>query len=208
MLVVLPALAIMLAVAAFVFHSLWLGWLTVAAILALIAFVSLTWWMPRTWYRSLFYPGGRPTRLTRLINSEGAWLFARGVLPEFLVIFETHGRRSGRIHRIPLVVASLEGNRYIVSMLGENVDWVRNVRAANGEAVLRYGPVEEVSLREIPIEKRAPILKAYLARAPGGRPHFDIDRKAPLADFERVAPRYPVFQVLPRSSNARSSVPR
>jgi hypothetical protein len=51
---------------------------------------------------------------------------------------------------------------------------VRSV-VARSEAVLRYGPVEEVSLHEIPIDERAPILKAYLARAPSARPHFEID---------------------------------
>ncbi len=128
-------------------------------------------------------------------------MFSRGILPQFLVTLETRGRLTGRTHRIPMVVADVAGNRYIVSMLGENVDWVRNVRAANGEAVLRYGPIEKVSLQEIPIDERAPILKAYLARAPGARPHFDIDRNAPLTDFERVAARYPVFRVLPRAAS-------
>ncbi len=202
MLLGLLSVALALLVAAFVFNSTLLGVLAGAAILLLIAFLTMTWWMPRTWYRAIFYPGGRPRRMTRFINSEGAWLSSRGILPEFMVMFEVRGRRSGRTLRIPLVVATLDGNRYLVSMLGENVDWVRNVRAANGDAVLRYGRVEAVSLREIPVAERAPILKAYLARAPGGRPHFDIDWNAPLSEFERVAPRYPVFQVQPRRQSA------
>jgi deazaflavin-dependent oxidoreductase (nitroreductase family) len=202
MLLGLVAIAVALLVAVFVFHSPLLAWLAGVAILLLIAFFTMTWWMPRAWYRALFYPQGKPRRMTRFINSEGAWLSSRGILPEFMVMFEVRGRRSGKVIRIPLVVATLDGNRYLVSMLGENVDWVHNVRAANGEAVLRYGSVEEVSLREIPVSERGPILKAYLARAPGGRPHFDIDHNAPLSEFERVAPRYPVFQVLPRHSRA------
>ena len=31
---------------------------------------------------------------------------------------------------MPLVVATVGGERYLVSMLGEEVNWVRNVRAA------------------------------------------------------------------------------
>jgi deazaflavin-dependent oxidoreductase (nitroreductase family) len=170
------------------------------ALVLLVGALLAPWWMPRSWYRALFYPGRKPNRVARRLNSASAWLFSRGVLPEFMVMLETRGRRTGRIHRNPMVVAKMAGDRYVVSMLGENVDWVRNVRAANGEAVLRYGPVEEISLREIPIDERAPILKAYLARAPGGRPHFDIDRDAPVSDFECIAARYPVFQVLPRSA--------
>jgi F420H(2)-dependent quinone reductase len=202
MLIGLVAVAAALFVASFAFHSIVLGWFGVAAILLLVAFFTITWWMPRSWYRALFYPGGKPRKFTRFINSEGAWLSSRGILAEFMVMFEVRGRRSGRTVRIPLVVATLDGNRYLVSMLGENVHWVRNVRAANGEAILRYGPVEEVTLREIPVAERAPILKAYLDRAPGGRPHFDIDRNAPLTEFERIAARYPVFEVLPRKRGA------
>jgi hypothetical protein len=202
MMLALLAAAIVLLLLALVIHSALLVWVGAVATVLILVLFSLPFWMPGPWYRALFYPGGRPTRLTNLINSEGAWLYARGILPEFLVMFETRGRVTGRIHRIPLVIANVAGNRYAISMLGENVDWVRNVRAANGQAVLRYGPVEEVTLREIPAGERAPILKAYLARAPGARPHFDIDRSAPLADFEGVAPRYPVFQIVPRRTQA------
>jgi hypothetical protein len=48
----------------------------------------------------------------------------------------------------------------------------------------------------MPVSERAPILKAYLQVAPGGRPHFDVSYDAPLADFEKIAARYPVFRVV------------
>jgi hypothetical protein len=32
--------------------------------------------------------------------------------------------------------------------------------------------------------------------APGARPHLDIYWHAPLAEFEKVAARYPVFRVV------------
>ncbi len=124
---------------------MWMRVLVGTAVAVLVAYFLGPWWMPRSRYRTLLYRGGKPNRVTRRLNSASAWLFSRGVLPQFLVTLETRGRRAGRIHQIPLVAANLAGNRYIVSMLGEDVDWVRNVRAANGEAVLRYGPVEEVS---------------------------------------------------------------
>jgi hypothetical protein len=96
-------------------------------------------------------------------------------------------------------VAELERDRYLVSMLGENADWVRNVRASNGEAVLRHGIVEQVRLQEVAVSERAPILRAYLKRAPGARPHFDIAVDASLEEFARMAPRVPVFRILPSS---------
>ena len=170
---------------------------------ALVAFFTMSWWMPRSWYRTLLYTSGRPNALSRRLNSAGAWASSRGIGPSFMVGLETKGRRTGRTLCVPMVVAELRSDRYLVSMLGENADWVRNVRASNGEAVLRHGIVEQVELKEIAASERAPILRAYLQRAPGARPHFDIDLDAPIEEFARVAPRYPVFRILPKAASAR-----
>src|SRR5208283_2763645 len=152
---------------------------------AAIVFVTLPWTLPHTWYRALFYPGGRPNTFTRRLNSGQARLSARGIFPALMVALETTGRRSGRACQVPMVVAQIGKERYLVSMLGENSDWVRNVRASAGAAVLRHRIVEKVKLEEVPVSQRAPILKAYLRRAPGARPHFDISLDAPLAEFEK-----------------------
>ena len=73
--------------------------------------------------------------------------------------------------------------------------WVSNVRAAGGHAVLRHGGREAVRLQEVDPRARAPILRRYLQVAPGARPHIPVDRRAPLAEFERIAAQYPVFRV-------------
>jgi hypothetical protein len=166
---------------------------------AAVAFFTMSWWMPRSWYRALLYPGRRPNVLSRKLNSAGAWASSIGIAPSLMVSLETKGRQTGRILRVPLVVAELPGDRYLVSMLGENADWVRNVRASNGEAVMRHGIVENVRLQEVAVAERPPILRAYLKRAPGARPHFDIAFNAPLEEFTRIAPRVPVFRVVPSS---------
>jgi len=67
----------------------------------------------------------------------------------------------------PLVMVVVAGERYLVSMLGEEVNWVRNVKAAGGNATLLHGRREEVCLQEVAPDRRAPVLKAYLKRAPG-----------------------------------------
>lgn len=174
-----------------------MGWLLIIFAL-LIAFFTMTWWMPHSWYRALLYPSRRPNALASRLNSAGAWLSARGLGPSFMASLETKGRRTGRILRVPVVIAQLGPDRYLVSMLGENADWVRNARARGGEAALCYGGVEQVRLEEVPVSERPPILKAYLARAPGARPHFDIGPDASLEQFERVASQYPVFRIRPR----------
>lgn len=168
-----------------------------AVLCASVVFFTLPWTLPHSWYRALFYPGGRPKAFTRRLNSGQARLTAFGVFPALLVALETKGRRSGRPSLVQLVVAHLGADRYLVSMLGDNADWVRNARASAGAAVLRHGTTEKVRLEDVPVSQRAPILKAYLQVAPGARPHFDLSRDAPLAEFEKVAVRYPVFRIVP-----------
>ena len=136
-----------------------------------------------------FYAGGRPNWMARLLDRGTAAVSARGVGPEYLVALEVPGRRSGRIVSLPLVVAAIGGERYLVSMLGEGANWVRNVRAAGGEVALRHGRREGVHLEGVVApELRAPVLKAYLKRAPNANAHVPIDKDAPLAGFERVPP--------------------
>src|SRR5690606_36276762 len=100
--------------------------------------------------RQWFYRGGRPNRLARLIDRATARLYARGISLDYLVALEVRGRRSGRIIRFPLVMAEVDGGRYLVAMLGERTNWVRNVRAADGIATLRHGRREDVRLEEVP----------------------------------------------------------
>ena len=100
------------------------------------------------------------------------------------------------------MIADYEGERYLVSMLGKDANWVRNLEADGGRAELRHGRRESVSLVEVDPALRAPILRRYLALAPGARPHIPVDRKAPLGEFEAVAADYPVFRIEPRADAA------
>jgi deazaflavin-dependent oxidoreductase (nitroreductase family) len=142
------------------------------------------------------YRRGRPGGLARVMNRISAIQFSAGILsPERAATLEVPGRRSGRTISFPVVVADYEGERYLVSMLGEDANWVHNVRAAGGRAVLRRRHPEAVRLDEVDAGARAPILRRYLAVAPGARPHIPVDRRAPLRDFERIAAQFPVFRV-------------
>lgn len=145
------------------------------------------------------YRGGRPNWIASAINRCWAAVHALGIAPNYLVTLEVRGRRSGHTFRLPLVMVVVEGERYLVSMLGAEAAWVRNARAAGGHVTLRHGRRENVRLEEVPFDRRAPILKAYLERAPGARPHMPIRWDAPLSEFERVAAKYPVFRVVPAS---------
>jgi hypothetical protein len=94
-------------------------------------------------------------------------------------------------------MADYEGERYLVSMLGQGSNWVRNVRAAGGHAVLRHGRREAVRLSEVDAGARAPILRRYLSLAPAPRAFIPVDPEAPVEDFEKVAASIPVFRVTP-----------
>jgi deazaflavin-dependent oxidoreductase (nitroreductase family) len=149
-------------------------------------------------YRSKrwLYRRQRPNWIARIANRAWATAASSGIASNSVVTLEVTGRKSGRAVSLPVVVAVVDGERYLVSMLGENVNWVQNVRAAGGRAALRSGGREEVHLEEVPAEQRAPVLRAYLQHAPGARPHVPVNKDAPLAEFEKVAPAFPVFRVV------------
>jgi len=140
------------------------------------------------------YRGGRPGWSARVTNRLGAFTFAAGIGPNRAATLEVRGHKSGRTISFPVVVADYQGERYLVAMLGQKTNWVRNLRA-DGHAVLRRGRPEHVSLVEDLSDKRAAILRRYLELAAGARPFFPIDRHAPISDFERIVDLYPVLRV-------------
>jgi deazaflavin-dependent oxidoreductase (nitroreductase family) len=155
--------------------------------------------MRRGDFKRWLYRGQRPNWIARMENRAWAALFSWGLLPDSMVTLEVTGRKSGRTVTLPMAVTVVNGKRYLVSMLGEDVQWVHNVRAAGGRAVFHRHGREEVHLEEVPADQRAPILRAYLQRAPGARPHVPVNKDAPLAAFEQIATAFPVFQVVKES---------
>jgi len=146
------------------------------------------------------YPHDRPSRLARLLSRWWTFVHASGLMPRRYVTLEVTGRRSGRRRSFPLVVADLEGERYLVSMLGEGSNWVRNVRAAGGRAVLRHGGREAIRLEEVDPNRRAPVVRRYLTLAPGPRAFIPVEPDAPVEAFEPIARDILVFRVIRVSS--------
>jgi polyisoprenoid-binding protein YceI len=143
------------------------------------------------------YRGGRADATARRLARMWAAVFGLGLAPRRWVTLEVPGRRSGRVTRFPLGMADRDGQWYLVPMLGEQCNWVQNVRAANRRATLRHRRAVACRLVEVPVSERAPVIKRYLEQVPGARPHIPVSRRAPVADFEAIAPRYPVFKVTP-----------
>ncbi|MBE1495634.1 hypothetical protein H4696_002734 [Amycolatopsis lexingtonensis] len=145
------------------------------------------------------YRGARPHGVARLMNRGAALAYSAGVLPQRVATLEVPGRATGRLVRVPLVVADHDGERYLVAMLGDRTQWVRNVRAAGGHVVLRHGRGETVRLEEVVPEERPPVLRRYLAVAPGARAHIAVDRHASLEEFAEIAADVPVFRIVPEA---------
>jgi deazaflavin-dependent oxidoreductase (nitroreductase family) len=145
----------------------------------------------------LFYRDWRPTRIGRWVNRLQGWLSGLGLPPRSMAALEVWGRASGRRRSVPVVIATVGGDRYLVSMLGPRSDWVRNVEAAHGDAVLRQGRRRRVHLVPVPPEQRAPVLREYVRLASSGRTHFPLPVGAPLSEFAALAARYPVYRIDP-----------
>lgn len=142
------------------------------------------------------YPDNRPNWIARVLNNFWRMIHSRGLAAEGWVTLEIVGRKSGRTIAFPIVTAFVEQDQYVVSMLGNNAQWVKNLKAADYTAHIRRGIRRQVRLEEVPVEDRAPIIKEYLQCAPGARPHIPVDKDAPLSEFEGIADQIPVYRIV------------
>lgn len=110
-------------------------------------------------------------------------------------VLEVLGRVSGKRRWTPVVIATVDGARYLVSMLGPRSDWVQNVEAAQGHAILRENRPRPVHLVGIAPDQRAPVLREYVRIATSGRHHFPVAVDAPLQAFQEIAEHYPVYRI-------------
>jgi deazaflavin-dependent oxidoreductase (nitroreductase family) len=160
----------------------------------------------RRYLAPLFYRGGRPTAAGRRLNLAWAWLVANGLTterwPGHPVIgpaaLETRGRKTGEPCTNMVTWVEHDGERYLVSMLGERSDWVRNSRADGGKAAIRRGRRHPVRLEEVPVEERAPIIRDWYRRtASSTKVHMKLETDADLSEFTRIAHAHPVFHIVP-----------
>lgn len=122
-----------------------------------------------------------------------------GVPPAFIVQLEVEGRKTKRPRSTVLVTATHAGDRYLVSVIGDRADWVRNLRLVGGRATLRHGRRTPVLLEEVSMAERAPILRAYLRWALGARRVFGLRPSDSLEKFNAIASEHPVFRIRARS---------
>jgi deazaflavin-dependent oxidoreductase (nitroreductase family) len=155
------------------------------------------------------YPDGRADPTAQKLSHLWAKVFALGLAPRRWVTLEVVGRRTGRPTRFPLGMADVDGGWYLVPMLGGQCNWVKNVQAAGGAVIIRHGRGVPGQLVEVPVSERPAILRRYLQKVPGGRPHIPCGPHASSAELEAIAGRYPVFRVVSASAghDRKSEVP-
>ncbi len=127
-------------------------------------------------------------------------------------ILSVPGRKSGTMRSTPVSTLTVEGQSYLVGGLAE-ADWVKNARAA-GWGVLAQGRKQQwVQLIELPVEERAPILRAFPRLVPGGVAFFQRLYHLPqdpalLPDaFAELARQSTVFRVEVDETGRASAFP-
>jgi deazaflavin-dependent oxidoreductase (nitroreductase family) len=128
------------------------------------------------------------------------WFTGLGITSR-TVTLEVRGRKTGRTVRVSLSRTGYGGDSYFVSLGGE-ADWVKNVRAAGGEAVIVSRRKTPVRLEEIPPGERAPVLWAYVQNrafthsgAQASRHFFGLGPRPTLEEMEQIAGRFVVFKI-------------
>jgi hypothetical protein len=140
-------------------------------------------------------PSGLPSWLP-LFNRLVMVLQRLGFVVGAMHVLTIPGRQSGIPRSTPVSLMTVNGQRYIVAGL-DDADWVLNARAT-GRGVLHRGRTEEhISLTEIPVEERAPILREFPRLVPHGVPFFTriYGVTADPEQFAALAGRCPVFRV-------------
>lgn len=146
----------------------------------------------------------RPAPWYRRLNRIGVPLTSLGLAPRDAVTLQVQGRRSGRARRVPILRTTYRGTDHLVALAGE-AQWVKNVRSAQGQAVIRRLGARRVHLEEVAEDDRGPVIAEYLragrrrsgaeAGAKQARYYFGLGPDPTLDDIRAVAGHYPVFRI-------------
>jgi len=136
-----------------------------------------------------------------IIHRAVPWYTSLG-LTSGTVTLEVRGRKTGKPIRVSLTAVRRQGSRYLVSLAGGESQWVKNVRAAEGRAIVLSGRRTPVRLVEIPDAEKPPVLLGYVQQrafshsgAESARLFFGLGPKPTLADMQAIASRYIVFRI-------------
>ncbi|BCK58790.1 nitroreductase/quinone reductase family protein [Nocardia wallacei] len=112
-------------------------------------------------------------------------------------VLSVPGRKSGELRTTPVSPLTVDGITYVVGGF-EQADWVKNARAAGWGELARGRRRHRVILTELPVEERAPILRAFPREVPHGVQFFvktGVITSPDPDSFAAAAPRCPVFRI-------------
>jgi hypothetical protein len=139
----------------------------------------------------------RPSAPERLFGKLLVFLVRLGIVRGHFYVLEVKGRKSGRTITLPVDPLDWGWRRFLVCPRGQS-QWVQNVRATQTVALVRAMRRRHYDVRELPIDERPPILKAYLDHFAGEvQRFFTVPKGSPVDAFEPLAERYPVFELTP-----------
>jgi len=101
----------------------------------------------RSAFNRLFYRNPRPTWLGHWVSQFFCWWARLGLPPQSWFALEVRDRISGRMRADAVVVPTVAGQRYIVSMFGTISDWVHNVD--------NYGTIQQAISVEVAATTRS-----------------------------------------------------
>jgi len=109
----------------------------------------------RSAFNRLFYRNRRPTSVGHWVSQFFCWWARLGLPPKAWVALRVRDRVSGRMRQDAVVISTVAGHQYVVSMFGAISDWVHNLDAANGDAFISHGRSMRVPLVNVAPDERA-----------------------------------------------------
>lgn len=112
-------------------------------------------------------------------------------------VLTVRGRTSGTLRSTPVDVMQDGDGRWLVAPYGA-VNWVRNLRAADGQLTLRRGArVEKLLAREISAQDAIPVIRQYIRSVPVTRNYWDVTADSTDREIAQDSVHHPVFRLNP-----------
>ena len=139
----------------------------------------------------------KPAKSTNIFNESVAWLTRHGVSVYGSRVLSVRGRKSGELRSQPVNPLPHGGQRYLVAPRG-TTQWVRNIRAAGGQAELHLGrKVEPIAAIEVADDDKPELLRAYLKKwaFESGVFFNGLTAKSTHEELRAAGPGYPIFRI-------------
>ena len=136
-----------------------------------------------------------PFFVAKVANPLLGVLVRLGLRPSGAAILTVAGRSSGKPRGVPVNPLEIDGTTYLVAPRGDT-HWARNLRAAGKGELSMNRKTVGFTAAEIPVEDRAPFLRAYLDRWAGvTKSQFEVRGNETVEELAAIAPRHPVFRL-------------